>query len=55
LLCLSEEGRDEGEPIVLGKECQGWLVRCLAVVALPSGVDIGEIGKNDIIALLRCR
>lgn len=55
LLRLSEEGRDEGEPIVLGKECQGWLVRCLAVVALPGRIDIGEIGKNDIIALLRCR
>ena len=54
MLRLSEEGRDEGEPIVLGKECQGWLVRCLAVVALPGRVDIGEIGKNDIIALLRC-
>lgn len=30
-------------------------MRCLAVVALPGGIDIGEVGKNDIIALLRCR
>ena len=55
LLCLSEEGRDEGEPIIFGKERQGWLVSCLAVVAPPGGVDVGEVGKNDIIALLRCR
>ena len=55
MLRLSEEGRDERQPIILGKECQGWLVRCLAVVALPGGADVGEIGKNDIIALLRCR
>ena len=55
LLRLSEEDRDEREPIVLSKKRQGWLVRCLAVVALPGGIDIGEIGKNDIIALLRCR
>lgn len=55
LLRLGKEGRDERQPIILGKECQGWLVRCLAVVALPGGIDVGEVGKNDIIALLRCR